>query len=107
MANAGPTRAIQVVSGIRDRIERRTLTPGARLPSVRSMAATSGFSKSTVVEAYDRLVAEGLIRPRQGSGFFVAARSPLGRWIAAGRTWRVTGTRSGCCGNRCPLAPER
>jgi len=58
---------------IRQRIERRTLTPGARLPSIRAMADASGFSKSTVVEAYDRLAAEGLIRSRPGAGFFVAA----------------------------------
>jgi len=30
-------------------------------------------SKSTVVEAYDRLAAEGIIRSRPGSGFYVAA----------------------------------
>lgn len=60
---------------IRERIERRTLTHGARLPSVRAMAETTGFSKSTVVEAYDRLAADGTIRSRPGSGFYVA--SPL------------------------------
>lgn len=37
------------------------------------MAASSGFSISTVVEAYDRLAAEGVVRPRPGSGFYVAA----------------------------------
>jgi DNA-binding transcriptional MocR family regulator len=67
------TRIEQVMQAIRHRIDRRTLTPGARLPSVRAMAASSGFSKSTVVEAYDRLAAEGVIRPRPGSGFYVAA----------------------------------
>ena len=70
---APETRAGQVVALIRGRIERRTLLPGARLPSVRAMAETTGFSKSTVVEAYDRLAAEGVIRARAGSGFFVAA----------------------------------
>ena len=30
-----------------------------------------GVSPSTVVEAYDRLAAEGVIRARRGSGFFV------------------------------------
>ena len=30
-------------------------------------------SKSTVVEAYDRLAAEGVIRSRPGSGFYGAA----------------------------------
>lgn len=58
---------------IRQRIERRVLVPGARIPSVRAMAETTGFSKATVVEAYDRLVAEGVIRSRPGSGYFVAA----------------------------------
>jgi DNA-binding transcriptional MocR family regulator len=58
---------------VRQRIDRRVLTPGARLPSVRAMAASTGFSKSTVVEAYDRLAADGTIRSRPGSGFYVAA----------------------------------
>jgi DNA-binding transcriptional MocR family regulator len=58
---------------IRQRIEQRVLTPGARLPSIRAMSEASGFSKSTVVEAYDRLAAEGVIRSRPGAGFFVAA----------------------------------
>ncbi len=73
--NVQDTRTGQVMHVIRDRIERRTLTPGARLPSVRAMAETIGFSKSTVVEAYDRLAADGTIRSRPGSGFYVA--SPL------------------------------
>ncbi|MEJ8629504.1 winged helix-turn-helix domain-containing protein [Sphingomonas sp. I4] len=48
-----------VVRAIRDRIDARTLTPGARLPSIRAMAEMSGVARSTVVEAYDRLAAEG------------------------------------------------
>jgi DNA-binding transcriptional MocR family regulator len=40
---------------------------------VRAMAEMTGFSKSTVVEAYDRLVAERVIRSRPGSGFYIAA----------------------------------
>src|SRR5690606_7121236 len=31
-----------------------------------------GFSVSTIVEAYERLAAEGLIEARRGSGFYVA-----------------------------------
>jgi DNA-binding transcriptional MocR family regulator len=67
------TRTGMVVRAIRDRIDARTLTPGARLPSIRAMAETSGVARSTVVEAYDRLAAEGVIRSRPGSGFYVAA----------------------------------
>ena len=35
-----------------------------------------GVSKSTVVDAYDRLVADGTIASRRGSGFFVAGPMP-------------------------------
>jgi DNA-binding transcriptional MocR family regulator len=58
---------------VKHRIAARSLTPGARLPSIRSFALAMKVSKSTVVEAYERLQAEGVIRSRPGSGFFVAA----------------------------------
>jgi DNA-binding transcriptional MocR family regulator len=58
---------------IKQRIAGRTLTPGAQVPSIRAFARTMGISKSTVVEAYERLAAEGVIRSRPGSGFYVAA----------------------------------
>ena len=66
------TRTGEVMAAIRLRVSSRALMPGDRLPSIRSFAATLGVSPSTVVEAYDRLVAEGLIRARRGSGFYVA-----------------------------------
>lgn len=72
------TRVATVMGEIRIRIASRRLAPGARLPSVRSFADDLGVSKSTVVEAYDRLVAEGAILARRGAGFFVAgATRPL------------------------------
>ncbi|MCV0368565.1 PLP-dependent aminotransferase family protein [Filomicrobium sp.] len=58
---------------IRAKVASRALGPGDRLPSIRAFARTMGLSPSTVVEAYDRLVAEGLIRARAGSGFYVSA----------------------------------
>jgi DNA-binding transcriptional MocR family regulator len=73
IALVGGTLVEQVMAFVRQRIERRALVPGARLPSVRAMAEARGVSRSTVVEAYDRLVAEGAIRARPGSGFYVAA----------------------------------
>ncbi|MCD1262759.1 aminotransferase class I/II-fold pyridoxal phosphate-dependent enzyme [Shinella sumterensis] len=67
------------MNAVRGRIAGRMLGPGDRLPSIRNFAATMGVSPSTVVEAYDRLAAEGLIRAQQGSGFYVsgAALPPL------------------------------
>jgi len=75
---AGP-RTSEAMAAIRGRIAGGGLGPGDRLPSIRGLAATLGLSPSTVVEAYDRLAAEGLIRARPGSGFYVApdARPPL------------------------------
>jgi len=60
------------MDAIRARIAGRSLGSGDRLPSVRRFAATMGASPSTVVEAYDRLAAEGVIWARRGSGFYVA-----------------------------------
>lgn len=65
------TRIEGVMAAIADRIAARSLAPGARLPSVRSFAKTMQVSVSTVVEAYERLAAEGVIRARPGSGFYV------------------------------------
>ena len=66
-------RTLQVMQAIRARVAGRVLGPGDRLPSIRAFAATMNVSPSTVVEAYDRLAAEGLIRARPGSGFYVSS----------------------------------
>lgn len=73
--NSG-TRVEQVMAAIRRRIASRALQSGAKAPSIRALAASAGVSKSTVVEAYDRLAAEGVLTARRGSGFYVAGRTP-------------------------------
>ena len=74
-----PASRVETTAGfIRGRIASRALARGARLPSVRELADKLEVSKSTVVEAYDRLAAEGAVVARRGSGFFVAgAARPL------------------------------
>ncbi len=47
------------------------LRPGDRLPSIRQMTTSRGVSASTVFQAYYMLEAQGLIRARQRSGYFV------------------------------------
>jgi DNA-binding transcriptional MocR family regulator len=72
-ANEGSGTLVEsVMATIRHRIAARSLTPGTRLPSIRAFAKTLQVSKSTVVEAYERLAAEGIIRSRPGSGFYAA-----------------------------------
>lgn len=67
-----PSQIGAVIDAIHARITSRACVPGSRLPSVRAQAATMQVSVSTVVEAYDRLVAQGSITSRPGSGFYVA-----------------------------------
>ena len=70
------TRTGELMDEIRRRMAARILTAGERLPSIRGFAAAMDVSPSTVVEAYDRLAAERLIRSRPGSGFYVAGALP-------------------------------
>ena len=65
----------QLAARFAQRIENHALRPGTRLPSIRDCAEESRVSRSTVVEAYDRLIAAGLIESRRGSGFYVRMRA--------------------------------
>ncbi|WJF91680.1 PLP-dependent aminotransferase family protein [Paraburkholderia bonniea] len=64
----------QLVQWARRRIEERVFRPGMRMPSIRTLALDKGVSRFTVVEAYERLVAQGYLDSRRGSGFFVRER---------------------------------
>ncbi len=65
------TKTEMLMQVLRDRIASRAFGPGDRMPSIRRFAETMAVSPSTVVEAYDRLVAEGVLRARRGAGFYV------------------------------------
>lgn len=64
--------ADQIEQRLHALIQSAQLPPGARLNSIRQLAAQLGVSPNTVVSAYDRLVAAGLIDSRGTAGFFVA-----------------------------------
>ncbi|UXU91610.1 aminotransferase-like domain-containing protein [Burkholderia sp. S-53] len=70
------TRVETVMDTLRARIASRALMPGARVPSIRMMADALGVSKSTVVDAYERLASEGVLVARRGSGFYVSGHAP-------------------------------
>lgn len=55
MEDGGETLIATVMGAIRQRIGARSLTPGAKLPSIRALATAMRVSKSTVVEAYEPL----------------------------------------------------
>lgn len=57
---------------IRTAIARGALAPGAMLPSTRTLGAELGFSRGTVVAAYQELTDSGWVWSRVGSGTVVA-----------------------------------
>src|SRR5215207_8531646 len=68
----------QIVEGLRVLISTQKLKGDSKLPSIRAFAVAHGVSVFTVVEAYDRLVAQGLLVSRANAGFFVKRRSEEG-----------------------------
>lgn len=65
----------QLIAHVAARIRNQGLRPGMRLSSVREMADATGLSRCTVVQAYGRLEAQGLVCSRRGAGFFVCAQA--------------------------------
>ncbi len=80
---ADATLAEQLAERFAQRIEQRLLAPGARLPSIRECARAHGLSPSTVVAAYDRLLARGLVQALPQRGHFVRERALPARARAA------------------------
>jgi DNA-binding transcriptional MocR family regulator len=72
---ADTTLTEQLARRFAEQIRQRLLAPGSRLPSVRECARRQQVSASTVVAAYDQLLAQGLVEARKQRGFFV--REPL------------------------------
>ena len=68
---ASQSLAEQLAGRFAERIRSRLLAPGTRLPSVRQCAQQQGVSPSTVVAAYDRLLAQGLVEAQRHRGFYI------------------------------------
>jgi GntR family transcriptional regulator/MocR family aminotransferase len=64
--------SIQLYMALRDLLLTGALTPGDRLPATRTLAQEIGVSRTTVIDAVDRLISEGLLEARVGAGTFVS-----------------------------------
>ena len=83
----------QIVAGVTRLVEEQTLRPGMKMPSIRQFANNHRVSLFTVVEAYDRLVAQGVLVSRPSAGFFVRRRSASQAEAgAAARNFQFDGT---------------
>ncbi|MFV0383380.1 PLP-dependent aminotransferase family protein [Paracoccus sp. (in: a-proteobacteria)] len=81
------TITAQLVQALRNLILSGQLGAGQKLPASRTLARDQGVSRTTAVNAYEQLTAEGLICSRVGSGSFVsdtvpAPAAPQGRRTA-------------------------
>ncbi|MEV7806540.1 PLP-dependent aminotransferase family protein [Microbispora sp. NPDC088329] len=63
----------QIAREVREAVRSGRLVPGTRLPATRDLARDLGLSRGVVVEAYEQLVAEGVLDSRTGAGTRVAA----------------------------------
>ncbi|MET0291107.1 MAG: GntR family transcriptional regulator [Steroidobacteraceae bacterium] len=68
---------LQVKEQIQRRIALGDWSPGAEIPSIRTLAAAIQVSVITIKRAYLELEREGAIVTRQGKGSFVAERPDL------------------------------
>ena len=64
----------QIVDGFRQLVDEGGLRAGSKAPSIRHFANRHSVSVHTVVDAYDRLVAQGYFVSRPHQGFFVRSR---------------------------------
>ncbi len=62
---------LQITDAVQDAIALGALQPGDRLPAIREAAIQTRVNRNTVSRAYLELEHHGLVRARQGSGFYV------------------------------------
>jgi DNA-binding transcriptional regulator YhcF (GntR family) len=66
----------QLATAFAERIQRGSLAPGSRLPTVRALAEDLDLATNTVAKAYRILEDSGLIEGRGRQGTFVTDRLP-------------------------------
>ncbi|GAA6209369.1 PLP-dependent aminotransferase family protein [Cognatishimia sp. WU-CL00825] len=67
----------QICMAVRRHVQSGPLLAGQKLPPTRSLAIELGVSRTTVVTAYDQLVAEGYILGRPGAGYEICDTGAL------------------------------
>ena len=63
----------QIVESVKLLIARGELAEGAKLPSIRELASQLKINTRTVVKAYEKLAAAGLVVMQHGRGVFITA----------------------------------
>ncbi len=97
----------QIVTQVRRAVERGTLAPGTRLPTVRALAERTGLVPNTVAKAYRELEASGHLEGRGRAGTFVVDRPPGDDLDEAARVYLERGRRLGADPNAAVEAVRR
>jgi len=74
--DAGPIY-VQIGERVREQLARGDLKPGEKLPSARDLASRLSVNPNTVVHAFERLEADGVIETKRGLGTFVREDAPV------------------------------
>ncbi len=69
----------QIVSAVAQWIRKDEVSPGTRLPSIRQLARDNLLSQSSVIEAFERMVAQGVLAPPARLGICSGPASRLPR----------------------------
>lgn len=72
---SGLSKHEQLVRGIINAIDEKTISQGSMLPSVNEMVKELGFASKTIVRAYGELKDRGLIESKKRIGYFVVNES--------------------------------
>jgi len=64
-----------IAHNIVEMIQRGSLLPGDKMPSIRSLAKQYGVSMTPVIDAYNDLVSRQLVESRPGSGYYITKSS--------------------------------
>ncbi|MEO0900297.1 MAG: GntR family transcriptional regulator [Bacteroidota bacterium] len=63
----------QLVRGIINAIDDKTLKKGDKLPSINEMVSELGYARKTIVKAYEELKDRGIVESKKLKGYFVAS----------------------------------
>lgn len=104
--------SVQLYMGLRDILLSGWLKPGDRLPASRTMAREAGVSRTTVIDAIDRLISEGMLTARVGAGTYVSKNlvlqkpqpTPVSTTVEAASQPRLSYTVSHATGAYAPRA---
>ncbi len=71
----GTTKLQSLIDAVREAVSSGLYHPGDKLPSVNELSRTAGFSRDTVVKAYQQLIQQSMVEAVPGKGYYITSRS--------------------------------